>query len=281
MRPERTQIYTRNMNTSPLGGIRIAGFAKDGAGLKQRLRSHSFYSFVYLLKGRGVYDDGRSVSAGIRPGDALLVMPGSEHWYGPCPGTTWDELYILFEGPVFDAWRTSGCFDWAPLIRLASVDSWSQRIVRTAGESHFDRWPGMMAESQRLEALFLDILSFSRAPVKSDQEWLIEAKAALSSRDPVSDAADNLGLPYHSFRRKFKKLAGIPPGKYKTAVVMDNACRLLANRSLSVREIASMLDYCDEYHFSKQFRRTVGWSPSDYRSRINPEHDDPPASQRH
>ncbi|MEL7487667.1 MAG: AraC family transcriptional regulator, partial [Pseudomonadota bacterium] len=57
------------------------------------------------------------------------------------------------------------------------------------------------------------------------------------------------------------------PGKFRTAVVMERGCDLLTDTALTVREIADALGYCDEYHFSKQFSKTIGWSPSEYRAR--------------
>ena len=59
------------------------------------------------------------------------------------------------------------------------------------------------------------------------------------------------------------------PGKYRTAILVAQACELLTDETLTLRTIADRLGYCDEYHFSKQFSKTVGWSPKEYRARIS------------
>ena len=48
---------------------------------------------------------------------------------------------------------------------------------------------------------------------------------------------------------------------------MEQACNLLHDNDRSLREIAEELGFCDEYHFSKQFSKTIGWSPKEYRVR--------------
>ncbi len=46
---------------------------------------------------------------------------------------------------------------------------------------------------------------------------------------------------------------------------MANAERLLDNPGLSVAEVARMVGYGDPRHFSRQFRRETGKSPTHYR----------------
>ena len=50
---------------------------------------------------------------------------------------------------------------------------------------------------------------------------------------------------------------------------MEEACGLLSDKTLTLRDVAEKLGYCDEYHFSKQFSKTIGWSPREYRARIS------------
>ncbi|MEO0879052.1 MAG: AraC family transcriptional regulator, partial [Pseudomonadota bacterium] len=104
---------------------------------------------------------------------------------------------------------------------------------------------------------------------ETDIIWLQDAKAALRASATPHDAAGALGVAYEVFRKRFRKLSGMAPGKYRTAVTMEEACRMLSEGPATLKTIATTLGYCDEYHFSKQFRKTIGWSPSEYRARLS------------
>ena len=59
----------------------------------------------------------------LTTGDVVLVLPERAHWYGPGRGRTWDELYLVFDGPVFDLWRGTGVLDEAHPVHSAP-DGW-------------------------------------------------------------------------------------------------------------------------------------------------------------
>ena len=94
------------------------------------------------------------------------------------------------------------------------------------------------------------------------------AKKAIAQTRDIRLAAANLGHSYEAFRKRFRKLSGRSPGRYRTSVLMEQACQMLSQPGVLLRDIADELGYCDEYHFSRQFSRTVGWSPTEYRTRI-------------
>ena len=265
---EESTFFVRNMSVSPIGSIRIACFVKNGAGVLTRTRILPHYTLVYVLRGDGFYEDENGYETDVRPGDAVLVQPGLEHWYGPPADERWDELYLVFEGPVFDLWRKEGCFDTTePVIPLHPTDYWLDRFKQAIGDNNDGDPVKMMAEAMRMQRLLMDIQHASRESREADIKWLESAKAALETYERPQDAADSMSIAYEAFRKKFRRLSGIPPGKYRIAVTMERACHLLSSSSQTLREIADELGYCDEYHFSKQFSKTIGWSPREYRAR--------------
>jgi len=267
---EESTFFARNIAVSPLGGIRIACFVKNGSGVLTPKRSLPHYTLVYVLRGGGAYRDANGVECSVNTGDAILVLPDLEHWYGPVNGESWDELYLVFEGPVFDLWRKQGCFDsTSPVISLHPSDFWIDHIKQAIGENHHDSPDKMMLEAIRMQNLLADIMHAAREDIEVDIIWLEKAKKALQNGETVHDAAAITSMKYEVFRKKFRKLSGISPGKFRTAVIMEQACELLGDESLTLRKIAVRLGYCDEYHFSKQFSKTVGWSPREYRARIS------------
>ena len=55
---------------------------------------------------------------------------------------------------------------------------------------------------------------------------------------------------------------GVSPHQYRQRYLMQRACTLLLNRRLSVKETAAMLGFCDEFHFSRLFKKVTGRPPS-------------------
>jgi len=48
---------------------------------------------------------------------------------------------------------------------------------------------------------------------------------------------------------------------------MEKACHFLTNHDLSIAEVSNSVGYPDQFVFSKQFKKTIGLSPSYYRSK--------------
>jgi AraC family transcriptional regulator len=72
-------------------------------------------------------------------------------------------------------------------------------------------------------------------------------------------------LSVHHFCRAFKQSFGIPPHQYQVQRRMEVAKLLLADRAMSVTDIALSLGYAQTSSFSNAFRKTTGWTPTVYR----------------
>lgn len=76
--------------------------------------------------------------------------------------------------------------------------------------------------------------------------------------------ADNMEMNYDYLNRMFKNNLGITIFEYLNIIRINKAKELLMNGSMKAFEIASAVGYCDEYHFSKAFKKSVGISPRQY-----------------
>lgn len=262
-------LFVLNYTTSPMGGIRIACSVKNGGGIYGDSRILSSFTLAFILDGSGTYKDQNGFTRTLNSGDCIFIHPGLRHWYGPEPGTRWNELFIDFGGSAFDLMLETGFFkDFPPVFRLDPVDYWAEKIRVAAGERNYGEPNKMFRELLRIQHLMVDIRSFLFRSVENEDLWLEHAKNALTPDTTVHEVASLFNMRYASFRKKFRKLAGIPPGKYLTAVKMDEACNLLTESRIKIQDIAEILDYCDQYQFSRQFKKTIGCSPSEYRARL-------------
>ncbi|GAB4169233.1 MAG: hypothetical protein Fur0032_07730 [Terrimicrobiaceae bacterium] len=78
--------------------------------------------------------------------------------------------------------------------------------------------------------------------------------------------ARRFGFSAITFRRRWMAAFGVPPGKSLQQLRMAEACRLLVESSLQIKEIAVRVGLPDEYYFSRRFRAETGLPPSRYRS---------------
>jgi AraC-like DNA-binding protein len=91
---------------------------------------------------------------------------------------------------------------------------------------------------------------------------------ALTERAPRLEwVAAKLGLSPRSLQRKLQ-VAGSSYHALLEDVMRQRATRLVADTSTSIVEIALMLGYSDQAHFTRAFRRWTGHAPGAYRAQI-------------
>jgi AraC-like DNA-binding protein len=237
-------------------------------------RTLGSYAVIYLLAGEGRYVDGAGRNRHVSTGDLILLFPELPHRYGPRPGEFWDQLYLVFDGPVFDLWRASGLLDdHRPVCHVPPVERWTQRFAELVFLDEATTPGAVLQDIARLQLLIADALAAATADgpgSTDDQLWLARATALLASdlRNPDSlpDVAATLGLSYDGFRKRFRRLAGVTPARYRSQRRLDRACELIIAGDHTDREIAARLGFASESHFSHRFRQLIGSSPREFRA---------------
>ena len=83
--------------------------------------------------------------------------------------------------------------------------------------------------------------------------------------DP-SNLADRIGCTRRSLERAFRSSTGLAPAAYLRLLRIDECLPRLRARTARLATIAADAGYADQAHFSREFRRIVGISPSEYRN---------------
>lgn len=271
----KKQIIFRNAAHSPLGRVTLAGYIRNSQGVRAP-RILGQYALVYLLDGSGRYCDANGVDQPASPGDLIVVFPDLPHQYGPGADEHWTEFFLCFGGPVFDLWRQVGLLnEKLPVLHLAPVHEWLQRFESILGHARREGFVPPVIEVCRLQQLLADVVLGMRNKKEhpNDLDWASRACALLEaergSRIDLGDLARTLGMGYESFRKRFTRLVGQPPARYRIARLIDQACEMMQQENrTSDKEIAEVLGFCDEFHFSRRFKRIVGESPRQFRRRI-------------
>lgn len=240
----------------------------------QPMRRLGSFAAVYLLAGEGRYEDGAGRNRHVGTGDLIMVFPDLPHRYGPPAGGLWDQLYLVFDGPVFELWRSTGLLDDdRPVSRLPADGRWAHRFAELVFLDQRTTPGAVLRDVTRLQVLISDALAAATAGGTGgddDQLWLARATALLESElgNPVRlpDVATSLGLSYDGFRKRFRRLAGVTPARFRSQRRLDRACELIIAGGLTDREIAARLGFASESHFSRRFSQLIGSSPREFRA---------------
>jgi AraC family transcriptional regulator len=83
----------------------------------------------------------------------------------------------------------------------------------------------------------------------------------LSEKLTLHEIANAAGLSPYYFSRQFRLTTSVSPMNYLLLTRIDRAQVLLAKGELPISDIAISVGFCDQSHFSRQFRRLVGVTP--------------------
>ena len=146
-------------------------------------------------------------------------------------------------------------------IESAPEDEGSPRLVATSKIPLRDRQgrvigvAGFSRQVQRIQSGSVDALA-------SVIEFLHDRYRENVSSDELAEMA---GLSVSHFERRFRLAFGSSPRQYLIRVRVENAATMLRETDKSITEIAHDCGFYDHAHFSRQFRRVMNCSPSDYR----------------
>ncbi|MFD4407289.1 AraC family transcriptional regulator [Nocardia sp. NPDC058499] len=84
----------------------------------------------------------------------------------------------------------------------------------------------------------------------------------------VATLASKAGVSRALFAKRFTDVMGQSPLAYLTECRMDEAEELLADRDLTVAQVAKAVGYADAFGFSAAFKRHRGLRPTDFRGKV-------------
>jgi AraC-like DNA-binding protein len=271
-----TKVFLRQAAVHPLGRLTLAGTLVDlHVTDPMPMRFWDTYAAIYVLAGRARFWDETGLSRPVRAGDLMLTFPGHGYHYHIDPHLEWSEFALHFQGPIFDLWREWRILDpGRPLYHLEPIAKWLTRFEGLVRLPSIRNANHLLKQVCQWQVLLAEILSHGgrRKQQPAHSLWLSQAMALLNEQ-PVDETpdwlalAERMGLSYDRFRKRFTQAAGTSPSRYVMARRLETACRLLEDRRLGLKEIAAACGFCDAFQFSKQFKKGLRMSPTEYRAR--------------
>lgn len=242
------------------------------------LQSHQI---VLVAEGAGILESGRPGQVfEVRAGDVFLLFPGVWHRYAPDRRIGWTEHWIECRGEALERAEKSGLISAAsPVIATANSAELNaiflrlHELVRSADPEARDGAATLALHlASRIRA---DEGRGARGGAPSMEERLERARQLILERSDrplsVRAIAQAAGLGYSHFRQSFRRASGIGAREFHSEARLRRAADLVANTELSAKEIAELLGFSSQFHFSNAFKARHGLAPSLWRARQRPE----------
>jgi AraC-like DNA-binding protein len=82
----------------------------------------------------------------------------------------------------------------------------------------------------------------------------------------LENMADHFAMSVSTLRRRLQDATGVSPKSYIQAIQMQRACNLL-DSGLQIADVAMQCGFTEPGSFTRTFKRVLGLTPSQYRTR--------------
>ncbi|MCC7523830.1 MAG: AraC family transcriptional regulator [Chitinophagaceae bacterium] len=232
------------------------------------------YQLIYITSGEGVFESADCKKCNIQEGTVLLLFPGEWHRFKPTEKTGWDEYWVGFKGPIMDNVVTQHFYSQhKPVLRIGIHENLIHLLLEIIEKTKNEK----TGYQPLVAGIVLHLLGEIHSLVKQgyfkteDNTETIINKARVIFRTQIDQDIDmekvagELHVSYAWFRKAFKSYTGIAPHQYLLQLKIEKAKKLLANPSVSIKEIALSLNFESPFYFSKLFREKTGLSPDQFR----------------
>jgi AraC-like DNA-binding protein len=116
------------------------------------------------------------------------------------------------------------------------------------------------------QAIMAELEKRARTPAQSRLGGVrAYLRAHLTAGHRVADLAARAGMSKYHFIRAYQRLTGQTPMADLQQLRIEVACSLLLTTNQPLKGIAEEVGFCDEYYFSRVFRRLRGLPPGAFR----------------
>ncbi len=252
------------------------------------------HQILHIHAGRGEFESAVTARVAFEAGDTTVLFPGIWHRYRPVPGTGWTESWMELRGTQMERLQQNGTLDPRTPVSRHPLSPAGEQAWERAYETARNKPAGFTVH---LGLIGLEILlrlgeKPTATPTPSPIERAVSQAQTLLSSDlsnatTVEDLARRLGVGYSHFRRAFLKQTGFSPKQYENEIRHRRVKALLAETSMSIKEIADRLGFSSPYHLTKDFSQRAALAPSHWRGRQKfrdpydnrPTHKGPPQSR--
>ncbi len=232
---------------------------------------HVGQDVLFCVSGTGFVETmGQKIA--VRAGELAWIANEQPHAHHADPDDPWTLLWFRFDGPNMPLLRSKMFGEAVSLAKIEDelpLRNWFERLfaaMHTGGS-------GLEFRLNHLVGEFLSILD---GAIRGDRHGALPEplRLALSAmRGDIRKSWDSDALsalthlsPSH-LRRLFRKHLRTSPHQWLLRERLTRAQGLITDSDVAVAEVAELCGFCDVYHFSREFKRSIGTPPATWRRR--------------
>jgi len=231
----------------------------------------TYFILHYILAGQGTLEIEEKTYK-LKKGNAFIIPPGFSPHYYPDKDDPWTYVWIGFGG-----FNAEQYMERANLtINDPVIHDDNEQTIRYLMEhihqsfldaGHLDL--NCLGLGYQVIANLLKIGHRIDEGVSQPQRHVNAAKDFILNNFQfnitVNDIASNVGVTTNYLANIFKTIIGVSPKQYLTNIRITRACNLLRVNAYQIKEIAKLVGYPNQLHFSSSFKKIIGVSPLEYR----------------
>jgi len=242
------------------------------------------HDFMYCIEGSWTIME-NGVEYNIGAGDLLFLAANSHHWGTSLCRVNTRNMFIHTSVDPQDRLRqsltrqrinatTDGSSLYIPtLIHCANHSEIGELFRGIIAQYWSDRDDKERKMTLTLNLLINELSWLARNSVPAGEDWVTDLLHVL--RDSTSrfytleEAAALVDMPPRSLSTRFRAITGKSINQYQMDLKLERARDMLIAGHSTVREVSDALGFCDQYYFSRVFRKKFGMPPK------NMKHHDP------
>ncbi len=232
---------------------------------------------IYCSKGRGWIETDNKCNY-LKENSFLIIPAHTPHTYGADELNPWSIYWIHFKGIKTEMFSSI----YNKLIQIDDAEN--SRIdyrLKIFDEMYKNLEMGYSTDNLEYVSLcfmhFMASLKYIRQfrAIKHNQENdIIQAcisfmRDNLDQKVSLQTIANQVGYSSNHLNVIFKESTSYTILEYFNQLKIQRACSLLQFTSNSIKEIAFNLNFYDQYHFSKAFKKEMEISPREYKKKYN------------
>ncbi len=235
------------------------------------------YILIYCIEGSGWFEiDG--VRQKVLPDHFFILPKGKAHSYGSDKKNPWTIYWIHFDGEKAGFFsenldkptRVSPEKDSRIEERFHLFEEIYSTLKNGYSRSNLDySISGLFHFLGSLK--FLGAYRESLSTKQNERDVAGEAihfmRENIHKRLTLKEIAEYSGFSSSHFSTLFQKKTGYSPLNYLSQLKIQQACQYLDFSDMKINQISLMIGFDDPFYFSRIFTKTMGASPSEYRSK--------------
>lgn len=250
------------------------------------LHAHPIYEMNFLIEGEQHFTLGDQLLE-QRKGDLILIRPGESHGSKAVNqlGFTYACIHFNIDDKLFLPYlnETDKTLFATDSEVMAKLMPYLERIIQMIKQGERGLTYKLRMQAALIEMLSVLVVALTETKQQHLSGRTIELayKIAKKMEDKMASSFENRQLNEQSWtieaiakelnispsycNKLFKQVYHMSPRKYLSLKKINHAKALLLESSLTIEYVGEQVGYYDSAHFSRQFKRWTGLSPTQYR----------------